>query len=269
MTEYNLREAAEFLGIKPISLMRSIYARKIGTTKAGKGYVFSEDDLEKYRQKYRQRKGSGPRVLTLEKWARNFDRRRGEGSYQKLLGMFENSCTIYEDIAHEFSVTKQRVERWHNRLYTDARPHERRKTCTLNTRRQELFSNETFRTFYRAARRYFSREEIEPIQGPGGFRTNAVKIKDKKILIRKATKRTYQYGHGRAYDLHRSVEDSDHVFYRLRDPDFLFISPDVLPLEGTIFIESETSEYYKFKNNFDALQSGPEDQDLNGHKTTS
>ncbi len=260
--DYNLEEAARILGVKPASLRQYVCSGLVNVNKTGGTYVFSEDDLKKYRQEHRH-KGSGRRKLTAEEWARNFDRWRGEGAYQKLLGMFENPCITYADIADEFYVTRALVEYWHNRVYPNAEFRERQKTCTIKNRRQELFRNEDFRAFYRAARRRFPRESIEFIQRSRRFSPRAVNLKSKKVLIRKATKRpyaqstqkgkTYRHGHGRTYTLHSPYEDSDYVFYRLRGPNFLFMPPDVLPPKATLFVDSETSKYHKFRNNFDVL----------------
>ncbi len=210
---------------------------------------------------YKPKRGR-PKLSLLE-WPKNFDTRHGDGSYQRLLALFEDPRTLtYKEIADKgfCGVTKECVAQWHNRIFPDGPTGlERRHLHTLSNARQELFSSDSYKTFHRIARQHFPEESIEPIylRGPLRFRAKAVKLDGKKVLLKrgyrnKALEKLYAAG-TMIYSLINSSENADYLFFLLEDNDFLFIPKGILP-KRTSFQDSETSQYYQYKNNFDALK---------------
>ena len=238
MPSYNLQETAKILGIKPRIL---------------EGYIGA---MHAIADSYQIERRGG-------EWAAKFNEGYGEGAYERLMGLFINPCTTFEQIAAEYRASGQShasgtsVSNWHDRLFPGM-GQERYRLCTMMRHRQALFADEVVRSFYKNSRRTFPRENIEFFPIKRGFRTKAAKLNGRKVLLKSATRRKYvgQPSH-QVYQLVTSPEDSDFVFYLLEGDGFLFVPRHDLPPKQTLFQNSSMSKYYIYKNNFDALLPSP------------
>ena len=259
MKQYNLEEAAQFLGLKPTSLVVYVNSGRIPADRKSKDdYSFKKNVLKAYLKDHRMGRDTENRKITQEQRARNFDRIHGKGSYQKLLELFEEPCKSYREIADKFGVTGESVRQLHDRIFPEktGKGRERRHTRAVSSHRQKLFSNEMFKPFYRIARTYFSPDSIEPIQrnDPPSFRTHAVKLNGKKVLLRKATRHAVlDTSRGKAYGIKPPVEESDFIFYLSDNSAFWFIPRTALKTRYITLIDSEASRYHGFRNNFGVL----------------
>ncbi len=125
---------------------------------------------------------------------------------------------------------------------------------------KKLFENYLFLSFYEIASSYFPEADIHPIPAHDfnghGFSRRSVRIHNRKILIKKATKWHDKTDHNNSvYAINTSPSNVDFVFYLLDNRDFLFVPTPDLPQSGTNFTDSERSKYHRFRNNFDALKT--------------
>lgn len=257
---YTLEEAAEFLGLKPTSIRTYMAKGRLRARKTSDGYVFDEGELRSYRacQQYD--------ITSPE----SFDEKHGEGAHKALVLMLKDPSKTYGEIGSRFSVSRQRAKQWDKKLSARHRlkPVRRREyrakrardeITEFNTRK--LLENDLFSSFYGIASSYFPETDIHPIPTSDfnryGFSRRSVRIHDRKILIKKATKwrnRTARQ-HSNIYTINTNSDNADFVFYLLDNRDFLFVSTSDLPQNGTTFIDSERSRYRRFRNNFDALKA--------------
>ncbi|MGC4083195.1 MAG: hypothetical protein QM736_14065 [Vicinamibacterales bacterium] len=192
-------------------------------------------------------------------WVRAFEERYGDGAHARLLDLFANPRVSYADIASRFGVTRERVRQWHHELYPDApRGHERRRTRSIYNRKRKLLEDPLFRAFVRAARGTFASGEIVPVTARDGFRKRLVKVAERTVLLRRASRaRTMELTGGRrAYSLSGSRGDAEFIFFPLDGGDFLFVPRPIIPPGGTTYTDSDASPYRIFKNTFAALHIG-------------
>lgn len=200
-------------------------------------------------------------------FATSFDERYShvtERPYHTLIKMFNSPCTPFEKIGHYFDVTYKAVSKWYVEVNPSDSGEQRRKECGRLRRRARLFRNQLFSFFYRKAREYFSRDDIELIQSGTGFASGSVRIHEKTVLVRKATRLLnleikFQCP---VYRLLSPGEDGDFVFYKAGSS-YLFVPRDHLPVStGGTFLDRpkehyETSpysnKYLGFKDKFDAF----------------
>ena len=251
MVFYKVEEAAKYLGISPLSMKKYAGTGRISAQKREKEWVFSEGVLKKYRKEHLPR---GCSKLTKKEWARNFDLRYGKDAYDRLLRFFELPCITYKRIAGYFGVEPELVRQWHDRLFPEKvkTGHERRHVCAVSKERSRILSQEPMKSFYRRAASYFDPADIELINRKGMpyFRKRAASVNNKKILLLRAAKKRESRN---LYSIYRPLEDSDFVYYSLNNGSFLLVPEGNLPQKRTLYTDSESSKYYKFKNNFNAL----------------
>ncbi len=168
----------------------------------------------------------------------------------------------------EYGVTKEYV----SRLYRTMHP-EQPKKMDMKTRRRirnstdgllsllhRLFDSDLFKAFYRCTTSHLSENDINFIAHSNfardGFRNHIVKLRDKRVLLRKASKWTEpKITFNDVYSLDTKVYDAEYVWYWLGNDNFLFIPASELPGRNTTYVESNNSKYSYFKNNFDDLDN--------------
>ncbi len=103
---YTLEEAAEFLGLKPISVRTYLTKGRLRARKTSDGYAFDEGELRSYHacQQYN--------ITSPE----SFDEKHGEGAHKALVLMLKDSSKTYEEIGNRFVVSRQRAEQWFKKL---------------------------------------------------------------------------------------------------------------------------------------------------------
>lgn len=255
MGGYTLKEAAKYLGIKQRVLRRYVYRRKINAEKIEHNlYFFEESELQRYKQNHPK---ITPKIALSEE---KFDAKYGKGKHQRLIKLLSQSCVSYVEIADKFNVSREQVSNWHDELFPNETGRDRQKACTSFNKKRELSKDELFRKFYSSIRCYFLPQDLEFIlmkdESPQ-FRKRVVKLKGKRIKLAKAYRNKLLEAYGnyndKLYSLHCPSDYCDFIFYFLDNKDFLFMPPSTLPNGRTTFEDSESSKYYKFKNNFDAL----------------
>jgi hypothetical protein len=193
------------------------------------------------------------------RWLAIFQDRYGVGAHEKLLELFQQPCMTFADIAVRFGVTRERVRQWYVRLVPDGPSgHERQRRCGAHNRKRELLEDALFRSFYDHARPHFERGRIELIKSSERYRMRAVRIDQRTVAIRDASRSAGARRHSGTpvYTLGRSSRSADFVYYRLTADDYLFLPAAELPRGGTTFSDLPTSRYRVFKNTFDALYRG-------------
>lgn len=211
-----------------------------------------------------QRHHIGKPKIPKEK-GKGFDTIHGDGSFRKLMRLFTETKTPYSQIAREFGVTRSDIQDLHDRYF----PHERRtgwerwREAALQRWENELFKDEDFGYFYKRATRYFRPGEIKYIPSGSGFRKDAVTLKRKKVLLRRATKRkavhvykggrTYVYEKDNFYVVKTPREEADFVFYSAQNHTFWFVPYSELTKPARNFFDVKGSWIYPYKNNFSGL----------------
>lgn len=189
-----------------------------------------------------------------DEWVRTFESRYGGGAFGRLMTAFEQPCITFADIAQSFGVTRERVRQWHLKLMPGApRGHARQHLCLVHTQKRRLFTDPLFRAFSRHARQAFEARRLALIPARDGFRKRAVKLGERVIALKTATRRDGASDSGPgAYVLSASVEPVDFIYYRLSDDDYLFVPREAIPPAGAFFVDGTSAEYREFRNTFAA-----------------
>lgn len=188
-------------------------------------------------------------------WVTAFEARYGNGSFDRLMAAFEQPCVTFQDIGGAFGVTRERVRQWHLKLMPDApRGHARQHLCLVHSQKRRLFTDPLFRAFSRHARSAFEARRLALIPARDGFRKRAVKLGDRVIAIRTATRREPKGGDesSAAYVLTHIPEPADFIYYRLGEDDYLFLPREVIPPDGLTFVDAPRSRFGRFRNTFAA-----------------
>ncbi len=267
MTRYDLESAAAFIGIKPYSLRQIVRNGTIDAEKEDGKLYFAEEALKEYQLNHSSIGKIRNAETQKEARRRRFDSKYGKGSYEKLLELPKQSCVSYQQAAQEIGVSRERARQLHDKIYPERAKtgHQRKHVCAIARYKKELFEEKLFRKFYRAARRYFSPESIEPVprQSGGKFSKRIVKLNGKTVLLRqiirtRSVEKTLKSRH-HIYRLWQTPRDTDYQFYHISGADFLFMPSTASPHKMTSFTDIERSKYHRFKNNFDALKEEPEE----------
>lgn len=228
---YTLKEASRALHLSEKTLRRCAENGTIHPIEIKGGLYLDESALMGFRERY-------------------FDEHHGEGSFREACSLLSDPCFTYSALARMHGVTREGARKWSERWF----PHfgtasERQKLCTSMRRHKRLFSDDLFRTFYRHARPFFSREDFEFVQkSDGQFSTKLVKLAGRSVRLTERVCSGYGF-----YTINRPHISPDFLYSYLSDVDaFLFFPGDVIPRQ-TSYVDTPSSRYYQYRNNFGTL----------------
>jgi hypothetical protein len=193
-------------------------------------------------------------------WLAIFEDRYGTGSHERLMAMLGRPCVTFAEIAGRFGVSRERVRQWHRQLLPDApRGHARQRLCVVYHQKRRLLEDSLFRSFYQHARPHVEPGRIALIPTREGFRRRAVRLDGATVVIRTARRqpRPEHSAETPAYVLTSSRSGADYVYYKLSTDEYLLVPARELPSERTTFLDTSSSKYQRFKNNFEAFNPGP------------
>jgi len=250
MKTYNMDDAADFLGLKPSSVMQ--YARRgmLGRQGTDGEFYFNQKELMEYRK---ERKKTGP---TETEWKNRFDKRYGKGKYNWVRAALENPSVHYRDIAAKLGVTTKYVYKLRQMLRPELDIPEMRAAATRYQHKKRLLENELVGSFCKAAyANGFKRPEITAISTGKDLRRSALKLRGKKVLLRKATRQSHLPGaRGRiTYLITRPEEQADYIFYAMSGRKFLFIPYIHMQPARTTIYAAKDSLYAIFMDSFDSF----------------
>jgi hypothetical protein len=201
---------------------------------------------------------SRPRPAALDPRSSGlFEDRYGRDAHTRLLGLLQQPCVTFAEIAHQFGVTRECVRQWHQRLLPDAPTgHERQRLCRQYQRKRELFKDELFAGFYRRLRAQMPSKRIGLIPARDGFRRRAVRLDDRVIALKRARLQVADES-AAAYRLVNGIGSADFVYYELNATDYLVLPREVLAAHSGTFVDVDGSTDRAYKNTFSALWRWP------------
>ncbi len=135
MSPKKRRRRADFLFSSFCVLAKLVATGQLPTTKIGDGDVVSRGALVQYKQQNmsglvvdleRKRK-----KMSLERRQKNFDKKHGKGSYERMKTLLADPRNSYAYIAQEIGITLQAISRWYVVLCPgNVKGHERQKLGT-------------------------------------------------------------------------------------------------------------------------------------------
>jgi hypothetical protein len=191
-----------------------------------------------------------------EQWRLAFEDRYGSGAHTQLMGLFDQPCVTFADIAVKFGVTRERVRQWHRQVRPDApRGHARQRLCVAHRQKKQLLQDPLFRAFYQHARPQVAAGRITLVRTRDGFTRRAVHLDGWMVAIKHARRQAdaEAYGGKTAYVLINSQRAVDYIYYRLADDDYLLVPKTALPGNRTTFLDTPASKYQRFRNTFSAI----------------